>query len=131
MIHNLYSHFSPAVANEANRQMFTDNILSVYRKFDLDGIDIDWEYPGRQGASGNEINGDDSMNLLLFFQLLRRKLPAGAKISAAVQTVPFVDAMTQPLTNVSGFAAALDWILLMNYDVWGGERSDTAIECKV
>lgn len=93
----------------------------MYQESNLDGIDIDWEYPGRQGAAGNEMDSNDSRNLLAFFQLLREKLPVGAKISAAVQTVPFVDAMGRPLSNVSDFADVLDWVLLMNYDVWGGE----------
>lgn len=94
------------------------NIQSAYHEFNLDGIDIDWEYPGHEGAGGNEVNSRDSANFLLFLQILRRTLPRDAKITAAAQTVPFVDQSGQPTQDVSEFAKIVDWILLMNYDVW-------------
>lgn len=97
-----------------------NNILSAYNQFDLDGIDIDWEYPGQEGAPGNRVSPDDSDNFLAFLQLLRATLPQGARITAATQTEPFASAQGTPMANVTDFAQALDWILMMNYDVWQG-----------
>jgi len=97
------------------------NILAIYNEFNLDGIDIDWEYPGHEGDSGNSVASNDSANFLLFLQLLRATLPAPARITAATQTSPFVDSHGQPMEDVSECAKVLDWILLMNYDVWGCE----------
>ena len=54
-------------------------------------------------------------------QLLRDVLPLDARITAAATTVPFADASGNPLEDASDFAYVLDWILLMNYDVWGGK----------
>ena len=114
-----YRHFSAAVATERSRQLFTSNILDAYNRFSLDGIDIDWEYPGQQGNVGNGVSPSDTENFLRFLQLLRRVLPPSAKISAATQTVPFAGSNGLPLQDVSQFARVLDWVLLMNYDIWG------------
>lgn len=124
LLHGLYStpfyrHFSAAVATEESRKEFASNILDAYNRFSLDGIDIDWEYPGQQGNAGNGVSSSDTANFLLFLQDLRRVLPPPAKITAATQTVPFTGSDGRPLQDVSGFSKVLDWVLLMNYDVWG------------
>jgi chitinase len=93
--------------------------LEAYNHFSLDGIDIDWEYPGQQGNAGNGASASDTTNFLLFLQLLRRVLPPSAKITAATQTLPFAGPNGLPLQDVSQFAKVLDWVVLMNYDVWG------------
>lgn len=114
-------HFSSAVASDSSRATFVDNIAKTYYSFELDGIDIDWEYPGKRGDSGSHFHTTDSANFLSFLQLLRAKLPPDAVISAAVETTTFVDNNGDPMTDVSEFAKVLDWVLIMNYDVWGCE----------
>lgn len=98
---------------------FASNILDAYNRFSLDGIDIDWEYPSQQGNAGNGVSTSDTTNFLLFLQLLRRMLPSSAKVTAATQTVPFAGSNGLPLQDLSEFANVLDWVVLMNYDVWG------------
>lgn len=109
------------MATDQNRQVFVKNIVNIYHQFNVDGIDIDWEYPGQGGNDGNIISPQDSANFLRFLQLLRSSLPPAARITAATQTQPFSDGNGQPMKDVSAFAKVLDWILVMNYDVWGGE----------
>lgn len=111
-------YFSRAVATNDSRQTFVHNIANLYENFDLDGIDIDWEYPAHQGYSGNEISPNDTANFLAFLRLLRDTLPDDAVITAATQPTPFVDENGRSMQNVSDFARVLDWILIMNYDVW-------------
>ena len=107
------------MATEGNRKKFASNVLDAYSRFSLDGIDIDWEYPGQQGNPGNSVSSSDTENFFLFLQLLRGVLPPSAKITAATQTVPFAGPNGLPLQDVSKFAQVLDWVVLMNYDVWG------------
>ena len=114
-----FSHFSSAVASDKSRKTFANNILAAYITFKLDGIDIDWEYPGRQGAEGNIVNSKDTPNFLSFLIILRATLPPTARISAAVQTSTFLDTEAHPMSDLSDFAQVLDWVTLMNYDVWG------------
>ncbi|KAG8743978.1 hypothetical protein FRC10_011052 [Ceratobasidium sp. 414] len=113
------NHFSDAVSNDSNRREFARNIVVMYHRFNLDGIDIDWEYPGMQGAGNNKVSPSDSAHFLTFLQLLRSQLPASAKITAATQVTPFIGSDGEPMKDISEFAQVLDWVLIMNYDVWG------------
>lgn len=107
--------FSRAVATNESRALLSLNIFKLYTLHNLDGIDIDWEYPGKQGASGNEVDASDSQNFLSFLRSLRATLPPTAVITAAAQTEPWTDSTGQVMPEM---AEALDWVLLMNYDTW-------------
>lgn len=114
--HPSFRYFSSAVSTAQNREEFVSNILAAYMHYNLDGIDIDWEYPGQSGDSGNQMSSSDTANMLEFFKVLREKLPPTAKISAAVQDTPFEGADHEPIKDASGFAKLLDFVTLMNYD---------------
>lgn len=113
-------YFSTAVGNAANRSAFVTAVTGLATKYNLDGIDFDWEYPNRQGIGCNTISPSDSSNFLAFLQQLKQD-PVGSKLilSAAVGETPFMGANGTPMTDVSAFADVLDHIAIMNYDVWG------------
>ncbi|WRT70162.1 uncharacterized protein IL334_007156 [Kwoniella shivajii] len=119
-------YFSTICGSSSNRKTFVKNILAAYNLYNLDGIDIDWEYPGTTGADGNAISSNDSANFLLFLQDLRAALPSGALISTATQVWPFAGSDGRPMSDVSEFAKVIDWILIMNYDVWGSSTTPGA-----
>lgn len=85
----------------------------------LDSRLMIFRYPGGGGAAGNGGSPSDSTNYLTFLQNLRAALPSGALISLATQVWPFAGSNGVPLSDVSGFAAVIDYILIMNYDIWG------------
>lgn len=114
-------YFSAIAASPSLRSQFLQNVLKAYRAYNLDGIDIDWEYPNSSGASGNTVSQDDSDNFLVLLTEMRQALPSGALITLATQVWPFADTNGAPKTDVSGFASVIDWILIMNYDIWGCE----------
>ncbi|WVQ84655.1 hypothetical protein IAT38_006810 [Cryptococcus sp. DSM 104549] len=120
------AYFSDLVASSSSRSNFVSNIVEWYDKYDLDGIDIDWEYPGTSGADGNAVSSSDSANFLLFLQALRSALPSDAIITTATQVWPFADTDGNPMSDVSAFADVIDWILIMNYDVWGSSTTPGA-----
>ncbi|KAI0929854.1 hypothetical protein AcV5_006707 [Taiwanofungus camphoratus] len=113
-------YFSSDVATQDNRTAFVKTITDFAQTYNLDGIDIDWEYPGNQGIGCNLVSSNDSSNFLAFLQTLRAD-PVGSKliITASTPITPWKGADGNSLTNVSSFAQALDWINVMNYDVWG------------
>ncbi|WVR00132.1 hypothetical protein IAU59_007274 [Kwoniella sp. CBS 9459] len=116
-------YFSTICASSTNRQTFVKAMVEAYDLYNLDGIDIDWEYPGTTGAEGNAVSSSDSANFLLLLQELRAALPDGALISLATQVWPFADTNGRPMSDVSAFASVIDWILIMNYDVWGSSST--------
>jgi chitinase len=116
-LHLFIRRFSPAVATNDTRTSFVSSIVDIFTSHDLDGIDVDWEYPAQAG-DGNEHDPKDTSNFLEFLRLLRASLPEGATISAAAQTVPFAGPDGSPMEDVKAFADVLDWILIMNYDTW-------------
>ena len=123
LTHSRLRLFSPTLASEVGRQTLVGNIANTYNQYHLDGIDIDWEYPGELGDPRNSVDPNDTANFFEFLKLLRTTLPPTARISAAAPTIPFAGADGQSMRSVQAFASVLDWILIMNYDTWGGAFS--------
>jgi len=42
-------YFTEMTSTEENMDAFVESVRSTVFDLDLDGIDIDWEYPGREG----------------------------------------------------------------------------------
>ncbi|KAI0268808.1 glycoside hydrolase family 18 protein [Gloeopeniophorella convolvens] len=112
--------YSTDVGSASNRTAFVSTVTKLVKQFDLDGIDIDWEYPNNAGIGCNAVNPHDVDHLLSFLQELRKD-PVGANLilTAATSVLPWADASGNPSTNLGGFSSVLDYIAIMNYDVWG------------
>ncbi|KAJ7490250.1 glycoside hydrolase family 18 protein [Mycena galericulata] len=113
-------YWSSNVATPQNRTLFVKTLVSFAKKYDLDGLDFDWEYPASSGIGCNTNNVNDTANFLAFIQELRKD-PFGSKfiLSAATALSPFTDSNGNPSANVSAFSEVLDYIEIMNYDVNG------------
>ncbi|KAJ7154756.1 glycoside hydrolase family 18 protein [Mycena filopes] len=114
-------YYSTAVGSAENRTAFIGAVLALVTKYNLDGIDFDWEYPGSSAGLGcNVVNPADSANFLSMLQELRGTTDGKSLIlTAAVGIAPFIGSDSQPMTDVSQFADVLDRIAIMAYDVWG------------
>ncbi|EMD40292.1 glycoside hydrolase family 18 protein [Gelatoporia subvermispora B] len=116
------SHWFSQAMSSANRSTFVNACVSAVKTYDLDGIDIDWEYPAEAGA-GNPNSPSDAANLLSFFTSLRSELGSSKIISAAVTDLPWTGSNGSPLTDVSAYAKQMTYANIMNYDVWGASSS--------
>ncbi|HAL81884.1 MAG TPA: chitinase [Mucilaginibacter sp.] len=111
--------FSDAVLSDTSRQGFAASAVGIIKKYDMDGIDIDWEYPGQPGDKGNIYRPEDKRNYTLMFKELRRQLDdlqkqTGKKylLTTAVGAFKaFVDN-----TEMAEVQKYLDYINLMTYD---------------
>ncbi|MBW0493057.1 hypothetical protein O181_032772 [Austropuccinia psidii MF-1] len=65
----------------------------------------------------------DSEAMLSFLQLFCQAIDNDKIISAAVTNYTFVNKEGNRMTNVIGFAQVLDYIFIMNYDVWGSSST--------
>ncbi|KAF9303874.1 hypothetical protein BGZ74_002892 [Mortierella antarctica] len=133
---------STVAADAGLRKTFINNALVFVRNntlpeyaekpdgWNMDGIDIDWEYPGRPGAICNTVSPNDSANYLVLLRELRAQLdlefPNKRKLlTAAVRVQPFDGPDGKPLANVAAYAAYFDYIAIMAYDIMGSWSATT------
>jgi chitinase len=102
--------FSDAALTDASRQAFADSAVKLLREQSLDGIDIDWEYPGN-GIAGIQSRPADKQNFTLLLQALRKTLGSQYLLTIAAADHEFVENI-----ELDQVAAYLDWINLMSYD---------------
>ena len=72
------THFSDAALTEQSRQIFIASALNLIQRYNLDGLDIDWEYPDQPGA-GNVHRHEDTQNFTLLIKELHEQLAAAEK----------------------------------------------------
>jgi chitinase len=97
------SAFESLAANAGTRTTFVNALMSVVRQYNLDGIDIDWEYPD-PGTSGNNYTA-------LMGQLSTALHNEGKLLTAAVVSEGGTANGVQPA--VFGY---VDWLNIMAYD---------------
>ncbi|NHA04588.1 glycoside hydrolase family 18 protein [Mucilaginibacter sp. HC2] len=112
-------NFSDAVLTDTAREAFSASAVAIIKKFDLDGIDIDWEYPGMAGNTGNTYRPEDKVNYTLMFKALRHDLDilekqAGKKLLLTTAVGGFKRFLDH--TEMDKAQQYLDYINLMTYD---------------
>ncbi|MGC2162567.1 MAG: glycoside hydrolase family 18 protein [Silvibacterium sp.] len=65
-------NFSDTVLTGQSRKAFIDSVVAFIEKYDLDGLDIDWEYPGLAGAT-NHFRPEDKQNYTAILKELRHR----------------------------------------------------------
>jgi len=63
-------NFSDMALTKASRSLFIDSVNEYLERNKLDGLDIDWEYPGQAGST-NHFRAEDNLNFTLLLQELR------------------------------------------------------------
>ncbi|KAK5994370.1 Chitinase A1 [Cladobotryum mycophilum] len=124
------ANFSDIVKKPATAAKFTASIINLVKKYNLDGVDIDWEYPGKGGDTCNIFDAqNDTNNFLAFLTNLRKQLDAACGersklITLAVAVTPF-QGPNGPVSDVSKFAKVVDFANLMQYDINGAWNPTT------
>lgn len=112
-------NFSDAVLTDTSRQAFAASAVAIVRKYNLDGVDIDWEYPGMPGEDGNVYRPEDKQHFTLMFRDLRQELNKLQKESKRKQFLTtavggFVTFLDN--TEMGKAAQYIDYVNLMTYD---------------
>ncbi|KAL2830488.1 hypothetical protein BDW59DRAFT_177834 [Aspergillus cavernicola] len=109
-----YMIFRNAVQTE-NADTATTNIANFITDNGLDGVDIDWEYPGAPDIPGIPAGADDEGELYTdFMSLLKSKLSDKSVSIAAPASYWYL----RPF-EVEALANVLDYIVFMTYDLHG------------
>jgi len=111
-------HFSDAVLTDTSRAGFAKSAVDIVRKYHLDGVDIDWEYPNDIG-DGNVFRPADKQDFTLMFKALRGELN---KLQKETGNKMFLTAAVGGFkrftlnTEMGKVGKLLDYINLMSYD---------------
>ncbi|PZR29845.1 MAG: chitinase [Citrobacter freundii] len=115
-------NFSDAVLTESSRKAFAASAAQIVYQHDLDGVDIDWEYPNMRG-DGNVFRPEDKQHYTLMFAELRHALDSiQQKTKKPYQLTTAVGGFPEFIRNTEMDKAqqSLDYINLMTYDYsWG------------
>ncbi|SFG83200.1 glycoside hydrolase family 18 protein [Pedobacter insulae] len=114
-------NFSDAVLTDSLRKRFAVSAVNLIREHQLDGVDIDWEYPGIPGEEGNVYRKEDEENFTLMFKELRKELDilakeTGKKKLLTTATGGFTSFLDQ--TDMGKAQQYLDFVNLMTYDYY-------------
>lgn len=108
-------NFSDAVLTEAGRKLFAATAVDIVRKYQLDGVDIDWEYPGIPGEEGNVYRPEDKENYTLMFKALRASLDSLQRPCLLTTAVGGSRSFVSH-TNMREAQQYLDYVNVMTYD---------------
>ncbi len=106
--------FSEMAASADRRKAFARNCLRAVEEYNLDGIDIDWEYP-TQNSAGISCSPQDTDNFTLLMRDLRKTL--GNKRLLTIATVA-----SGEYIDFSACLKYLDFVNVMAYDMGNPPR---------
>lgn len=114
-------NFSDAVLTEISRQIFANSAIDFMLKHKIDGIDLDWEYPGQRGDD-NVFRAIDKENFTSILKLLRKKLDSMTTKDNKYLLTIATGANQSYLdhTNMKEAHKYLDFINIMTYDFYTG-----------
>jgi chitinase len=111
-------HFSDMALTAQSRAVFIQSVMDFLVRYDLDGLDIDWEYPGMEGSS-RAFRPEDKQNFTALLSELRQRFDqqqakTHRKLYLTIAAGSSQDYLNH--TEMSKAQAFLDTVNLMAYD---------------
>lgn len=116
--------FSDMAADKGNRKIFVESIIDFINEYNLDGLDIDWEYPGLPGI-GNPYRPEDRENFTALMKELREAMDATGQELTLTFAAAGWDKYFDNIETVEVMKYA-DYMNIMTYDFVGGNTPFTA-----
>ncbi|KAJ1905227.1 hypothetical protein LPJ81_002036 [Coemansia sp. IMI 209127] len=118
---NFSDYLASALSSSASQSAFVSNAISFIKKYNLDGIDIDWEYPS---------NISQAQNLLSTLQSMRSSLTnefgnGNKLLTITLYNHPYLGPNV-PTVDYKPYADAVDYAFTMAYDYFGSWADYTA-----
>lgn len=110
--------FSDIAADPIKRQNFAQSVLNFVQTWNLDGFDFNWVYPVSRGDIGF-IDVNDKDNFILQLQEFRNSLDSHSSPLSLSASAAAGQYQASQSYNIPQFAAIVDFINLMAYDLHG------------
>jgi chitinase len=113
-------NFSKMALTKQSRKVFIESAVKFIEKYRLDGLDVDWEYPGMPGDN-HEFLPQDKQNYTLLLQELRARFDHEQKrLHRHLVTSIATGASTEFLehTEMAEVQKYVDTVNLMSYDYY-------------
>lgn len=110
--------FSDVALTAQSRAAFVASVMDFLRRYDLNGLDVDWEYPGMPGA-GHAFRTEDKRNFTLLLRDLRRSFDEDEKTTGrrmALTIAAGASAEYLAHTEMKKVVRYVDAVNLMTYD---------------
>jgi chitinase len=113
-------NFSDMALTAARRRVFEESAMEFLAQYDLDGLDIDWEYPGLPGA-GHPHRAEDKENFTALLSELRARFDAESRkthrrLYLTIAMGGGADVIAH--TEMRKVARYVDTVNLMTYDYY-------------
>jgi chitinase len=121
--------FSDMALTSESRGRFVDSAVKFVRRHNLDGVDIDWEYPGLPGI-GNPYRPEDKQNFTALMAELRAALDKEGEAQKRRYWLTFAAGANVPECldhiEINKVQAVVDFVNLMTYDFREAESDSLA-----
>jgi chitinase len=112
--------FSDVALTAQSRAVFIESAMQILKTYDLDGLDVDWEYPGLPGA-GNRFRAEDKQNFTLLLKELRERFTRESSqthnhLLLTIAAGAFDDYISH--TEMAQVQRYVDQVNLMTYDYY-------------
>jgi len=108
---------SAIFSTEEHRNTFAKTTVELLKEFNLDGLDLDWEYPTIEGYPGHAYSSNDKQNFTELVKTLRKAM--GKDYLLAFAAGGFTDYLEKSV-DWDAVMPQVDFVNLMTYDLVSG-----------
>ncbi|MBC2604065.1 glycoside hydrolase family 18 protein [Puniceicoccus vermicola] len=125
----LSENFSDIASSRKSRRAFARAVVEFVRDHELDGVDLDWEFPVFGGAENQVHRPEDRANFVKLCEEIRRTWKAQSGASRPLILTVAVPGYYRALSTryeIKSLAQVVDWFHVMAYDYAGSWSQSTA-----
>ncbi|SUA88949.1 glycoside hydrolase family 18 protein [Pandoraea pulmonicola] len=113
--------FHDMAASASRRRTFCASVVDLFKRFPMfREVNLDWEYPGSPGDTGNVYDDSDGPNYAALVGNLKKALAAAGRKDVEISIAAPASVAAMEKANLPGLlAAGVSRINLMTYDFFG------------